>query len=235
MLWAIATLCWVASIVPAVAGGHGMHHSTGAGAYAGVWVVMVGAMMLPTTVPVARLVAAVTSRIADPGPVMSALFGSYLLVWGAFGLLAFAADIGVQAITGRWPWLAAHPGLVLAATLALAGGFQFSRLKDRCLTACRDPMTMLWQHYRRGLAGAWRLGTRHALSCLGCCWALMLLLFGSGVANLAWMLALTAVMVAEKTTRWGARLSGPVGVILLGAAGLVALGAFGIGPVTGLA
>jgi predicted metal-binding membrane protein len=244
LLWAVVTLCWIATAVPAVSGGHAMHHSAGSGqswspgslgVYASTWVVMVSAMMLPTTVPMSRLVASVTARIADPGPVLSALYGSYLAVWSLFGLLAFAADLGVHAATIRWPWLAAHPGLVLAATLALAGGFQFTRLKEKCLTACRDPMTMLWQHYRRGPAGAWRLGTRHALSCLGCCWALMLLLFGSGLASLAWMLVLTAVMVAEKTTRWGARLSAPVGVTLLGAAGLVALGAFGIGPITGLA
>ncbi len=234
MLWAVATLCWLATIIPAFTGDGAddgaMHHSSvTVGAYAGTWVVMVGAMMLPTTIPVARLVASVTARITNPGPILPALFGSYFAVWTSFGLLAFAANLGVHAAAGRWPWLAAHPGLVLASTLALAGGFQFSRLKDKCLTACRDPMTMLWQHYRRGPAGAWRLGTRHALSCLGCCWALMLLLFGSGVASLAWMLVLTAVMVAEKTTRWGARLSKPLGVALLGAASVIALGAFGIG------
>src|SRR5262249_57881566 len=69
---------------------------------------------------------------------------------------------GVQtcALPICWPWLGAHPGLVLAGALALAGGFQFTPLKERCLTACRDPMSMLWQHYRRGPAGAWRLGTQ---------------------------------------------------------------------------
>jgi len=92
---------------------------------------------------------------------------------------------------------------------------------------------MLWRHYRRGPRGAWRLATRHALNCLGCCWALMLLLFGTGVASLAWMLALTAVMVAEKTTRWGARLTTPVGVALLAGAVLVAASALGITPPLG--
>ena len=94
-------------------------------------------------------------------------------------------------------------------------------------------MSMLWQHYRRGVAGGWRLGTRHALNCLGCCWALMLLLFGTGVGSLVWMLGLTAVMVAEKTARWGARLSAPVGAMLLVGAALVGLGAFDIGPLAG--
>lgn len=242
MLWAVATLCWTASVVLAVTGGHTMHHGTGGSTLAGpariaasatVWVVMVGAMMLPTTVPMARLVAAVSSRVAQPGPVLSVLYASYLAIWSAFGLLALAGNLGLRAIADRWSWLGAHPGLVLAGALALAGGFQFTRLKEQCLTACRDPMSMLWQHYRRGSAGAWRLGTRHALSCLGCCWALMLLLFGSGVASLAWMLVLTAVMVAEKTARWGARLSAPLGMTLLAAGAVVGLGAFGIGPVAG--
>ena len=228
MLWAIATLGWTASVVLAVGAGHTMHHGTGGSTFAGapriaasatVWVVMVAAMMLPTTVPMARLVAVVTSRLARPGPVLSILYASYLAIWTAFGLLALAANAGLQAVAGRWPWLGAHSGVVLAGALALAGGFQFTALKNRCLTACRDPMSMLWQHYRRGPAGAWRLGTRHALSCLGCCWALMLLL--------------TAVMGTEKTARWGARLSAPVGITLLVAATVVSLGAFGIGPVAG--
>jgi len=244
MLWAVAILCWTASVVLAVGDGHAMHHGTAGsaalpgplrvGAYGMIWVVMVGAMMLPTTVPMARLVAAVTARLTDPGPVLSTLYVSYLAVWAAFGVAGLAVEIIVRAAEGRWPWLGTHPGLVLAATMTLAGGFQFSRLKDRCLTACRDPMSMLWQHYRRGAAGAWRLGTRHALSCLGCCWALMLLLFGTGVASLVWMLVLTGVMVAEKTTRWGARLSAPIGVTLLGGAAVVGLGAFGIGPLAGI-
>jgi predicted metal-binding membrane protein len=244
MVWAIAILCWTASLVLAVGDEHHLHHGgdgtvglpdpTQLGAYAAIWVVMVGAMMLPTTVPMARLLASVSARVGSPGTVLTTLYASYLAIWGGFGILALAADVAVRTAADRWMWLGAHRGLVLAGALTLAGGFQFSRLKDRCLTACRDPMSMLWQHYRRGVAGGWRLGTRHALNCLGCCWALMLLLFGTGVGSLVWMLGLTAVMVAEKTARWGARLSAPVGAVLLVAGGLVGLGAFGIGPVAGV-
>lgn len=140
-------------------------------------------------------------------------------MWAAFAPLALLADAGVHALVDRWPWLAARPGLVLGTTLALAGLLQFSRVKNACLTACRNPVGFLWQHYRRGAAAAWLVGARHGLSCLGCCWALMLVMFGTGVGSLAWILALTAVMVVEKTTRWGARLVVPVGVALL-AAGL---------------
>jgi predicted metal-binding membrane protein len=239
-LWAIAILCWTTSVVLAVGDEHHAHHgATGSAglpgpaqvaAYAAIWVVMVGAMMLPTTVPMARLLASVSARVAGSGAVLFTLYASYLAVWSGFGVLALAGDLAVNTAEDRWAWLGAHRGLVLAAALALAGGFQFSGLKDRCLTACRDPMSMLWQHYRRGVAGGWRLGTRHALNCLGCCWALMLLLFGTGVGSLVWMLGLTAVMVAEKTARWGARLSAPVGAVLLIGAALFGLGAFDIGP-----
>jgi predicted metal-binding membrane protein len=171
-------------------------------------------MVSPTTVPMARLVAVVSARIPHPGRRRGALTASYLAVWSGFGLVALLVDTRVHAAVDRWPWLDQHAGLVLAATLALAGAFQFSRLKDRCLTACRDPFSMLWRHYGRGALQAWRPGIRPALNCLGCCWALMLLMFGRAPA--AWMMLLTAVMVAEKTTRWSRRLSAPVGVGLLG-------------------
>jgi predicted metal-binding membrane protein len=244
-LWTVAALAWAATLALAVTGGGRFgHHDVVVeqstlpwparfAAYLLVWVVMIGAMMLPTMVPMARLVSAVGARVAEPGPVRSALYVSYLAVWAAFGLLALAGDLGVHATVDRSPWLDGHSGLILAATLGLAGAFQFSALKERCLTACRDPLSMLWRHYRRGPRGAWRLGIRHALSCLGCCWALMLLMFATGVASVAWMLLLTAIMVAEKTTRWGARLATPVGVGLLAAAGLVALVSLGVAPSIG--
>ena len=238
-LWTVAALCWIAAVTLAVAGGDELGHhdvviehselpwAVRIGAYLSIWTVMIGAMMLPTTVPMARLVTAVSARTPDAGPVRTALAVAYLAVWAAFGIVALAGDAGVHAAVDRWPWLHEHPGLILAATLGLAGGFQFSALKDRCLSACRDPLSMLWRHYRRGPLGAWRLGLRHALSCLGCCWALMLLMFGTGVGSLAWMLLLTAIMVAEKTTRWGRRLSAPAGAVLLVAAALTAVAAMG--------
>jgi len=236
-LWTVTALCWAATGALVLLGGDRLgHHDevvehgtlpwpVRVAAYLMIWVVMVGAMMLPTAVPMARLVTAVTARAPAPGPIRWAFYASYVAVWSAFGLAALAGDTGVHAMVDRSPWLDERPGLILAGTLAVAGAFQFSGLKDRCLTACRDPMGMLWRHYRRGPGGGWRLATRHALNCLGCCWALMLVMFGTGVGSLGWMAGLTAVMVAEKTTRWGARLTAPVGVALLAAAALVALDA----------
>jgi predicted metal-binding membrane protein len=119
------------------------------------------------------------------------------------------------------PWLQAHSWLIAGGTLLTAGAFQFSALKDRCLSQCRHPGAFLVRHYERGLDGAFRLGRRHGLFCLGCCWALMLLMFAAGVANLWWMAALTALMVYEKTGSQGDRTVPVSGVVLLAWGALV--------------
>ena len=224
VLWAVAGVCWVGTVwLVAGAGGMGHHGAvferwTGPlrlGAFLAVWLVMIGAMMLPTVVPMVRLFGAVTARAPGPTAARLTFLAGYLAVWAAFAVLALLADQAVHALVATWAWLAARPDLLLGATLVLAGAFQFSPLKNACLTACRNPVGFLWQHYRRGAAGAWRLGLRHGVSCLGCCWALMLVMIGTGIGSLAWMAGLTAVMVIEKTARRGARLVLPVGVVLL--------------------
>ncbi len=235
VIWVVAGVCWLLTTWLVVAGGDGLgHHDVvleqstwpwpvRIAGFLAVWLVMIGAMMLPTVVPLVRLFVPVSARAPNRGRALAALCAAYLAVWAAFAPLALLGDAGVHALVDRWPWLAARPELILGTTLVLAGLFQFSPLKNACLTACRNPVGYLWQHYGRGAAAAWRMGLRHGLSCLGCCWALMLVMFGTGVGSLAWMLALTAVMVAEKTTRWGARLVVPVGVALLAAGLTVAL------------
>ena len=96
--------------------------------------------------------------------------------------MAMMGDSGVAALVRMHTWPVAPSVLVLAVTLVVAGLFQFSRLKHLCLTACRSPWAFLWQHYRRGVRGGWSLGVRHGALCLGCCWALMLIMFGVGWA-----------------------------------------------------
>ena len=101
--------------------------------------------------------------------------------------------------------------------LLLAGAFQFTPLKDACLRACRHPASFLRRHYRRGPGGAFALGARHGMFCVGCCWALMLVMFAAGAVSLIWMAALTALMVHEKTRPSGARTVPLTGVVLLAA------------------
>jgi predicted metal-binding membrane protein len=152
-----------------------------------------------------------------------ALIAGYAMVWTAFGVLAFVGDVGLHKLVHAWPWLAAHPQLIAGSVLALAGAFQFSELKERCLTECRHPGSFLVHHYRRGAAAAFRLGRIHGMFCLGCCWALMLVGFAAGVANLWWMAALTALMVFEKTGRGGDRGVVPIGAGLIMASAIVLL------------
>jgi predicted metal-binding membrane protein len=228
-IWGIAGVCWVATLALEVGGwvefGHHDVVLTGEGlpplvrvaGFLFVWTVMVGAMMLPTMLPMARLVHAVTAPHATAVRERTGLYAAYLGVWMAFGLAALAFDSGVHWTVELIPWLHEHEGLILAGALLIGGTFQFSSLKDACLTACRTPMSLLWQHYGRGAGSTWRLGVAHALFCLGCCWALMLVMFATGVGSLAWMLGLTAVMVAEKTAPWGNRLVAPTGLGLIGA------------------
>jgi predicted metal-binding membrane protein len=124
----------------------------------------------------------------------------------------------VHKIVEATPWLATHPAVIGRGVLGLAGAFQFSSLKDRCLKECRHPGGFLLPRYQRGTGAAFRLGRQHGLFCLGCCWAIMLVGFAAGVANLWWMAALTALMVFEKTGREGQRGVRPIGL------GLIALG-----------
>jgi predicted metal-binding membrane protein len=226
-VWTIAATCWIVTVAVLLVGADGLgHHDVvleesslawpvRISGYAAAWLVMVGAMMLPTTVPMMELFWTVSAHQPRPKRSRAVVVAAYFVVWTGFGLAALAGDAGVHALVGMWGWLAARPGLVLGGTLVLAGAFQFSALKKACLTACRSPLSLLWEHYSRGPAGAWRLGFRHALLCLGCCWALMLVMFATGTGSLLWMLLLTGVMVAEKTTTWGARLVSPAGLALI--------------------
>jgi predicted metal-binding membrane protein len=226
-IWAIAGACWVATVAAALLGlaAHGDHDAVLSGsalpwhwrlvAFLAVWTVMVGAMMLPSTVPMLELFWATSARQPRPQLARAAMLAPYLAGWLGFAGLALAGDAVVHRAVESWDWLAARPGLVLGGVLVLAGAFQFSDLKKACLTACRSPLSMLWQHYGRGARPAWMLGIRHALNCLGCCWALMLVMFATGTGSLLWMLLLTGLMVAEKTTSWGARLVAPAGVALM--------------------
>jgi predicted metal-binding membrane protein len=197
------------------------------------WQVMVAAMMLPSSLPMIRLFRVTVARTPRPGAAMWAFLGGYALIWGSFGALAFLQDIGLHRLVDRSPWLEAHPYVIGGIALVLAGAFQFSDLKERCLSECRHPGAFLLRHYDRGQGGAFRLGRRHGLFCVGCCWALMLLMFAAGVANLWWMPALAVLMLYEKTGRLGDRVVPYAGAALLVLAALVFLHPGWLPPVLG--
>lgn len=184
------------------------------------WMLMVGASMLPTTLPLVGLFARLTSGRADRRSLLVILLGSYLVVWLAIGLAMYTGDVGIHAMVGRWTWLAQHLWVISSGALILAGAYQFSGLKSRCLTRCRSPLSILRRHWRGGSVRrqAVRIGLDHGLHCAGCCWALMLVMFSLGVANLVWMVALSILVLIEKGTPMGPRISAPAGIGLLAAA-----------------
>jgi predicted metal-binding membrane protein len=191
-------------------------------AYAAAWIAMVAAMMLPSAVPLVRLFTGASANQPRPGLVLTIFVGGYLAVWTAFGWLALGLDGAVHAIVDTVPWLDTRPWLVAAAVLAMAGGFQFSSLKERCLRTCRHPAAYLLARYRRGGPAAFRLGWGHGLFCLGCCWALMLVAFAAGAIDLRLMAAFTALMTYEKIGRHGETVARAAGIVLLTLAAVVA-------------
>lgn len=185
--------------------------------HAAAWLLMILAMMLPTTLPLLRVFSGITEARADHGPLLGLCVLGYVAAWSAFGLVAHAADSSVHAAVAASGWLTAHGWVIGALVLAGAGAFQFSSLKYRCLERCRTPFGFVNARWT-GRAPAWealRIGVDHGLFCVGCCWALMLVMFVVGMGNLGWMLLLAAVMAAEKNLPIGRRLATPVGIGLL--------------------
>lgn len=184
------------------------------------WQVMIVAMMLPTSIPMLKLVTQAARRQKRPAAIPLAFLAGYAVIWTAFAAAAFLLDTLVHRLVDLWPWLAAQPWLIGAVTFAIAGMFQFTPLKTHCLAACRTPLSFFLQHYRNDLESTWQLGLRHGMFSLGCCWGLMLVMFGVGIGSLAAMAAFTGVMVIEKTAPGGKRLAPFVGLALLLLAGL---------------
>lgn len=195
------------------------------------WALMTVAMMAPTAIPVLaslRDILASSSMRAWWG-----FIGGYVTVWLGFaGAAAIAQlwlidrDLFGQRLLGSSG--SSVSTIFSACLLALAGVYQFTSLTRRCLTECVNPMTFFFQHWRDGVRGAAGMGLRHGVSCLGCCWALMLLAFVGGVASIWFMVLATAVMAVEKLPAVSRRLTAPLGIVLLVAsAAFIAIGVNG--------
>ena len=182
------------------------------------WQVMTVGMMLPSSMPMVYMIVHAGRQQRRPHAVPGAFLAGYAIVWTAFALVAFLGDSQVHWLVHHWFWLATHSWVIGGPTFAVAGVFKFSPLKGRCLKQCRSPFSFFVRYYRKGVGAAWHLGLRHGAFCLGCCWALMLVMFGLGVGSLLSMALLTGVMVFEKTYPGGQRLSPVIGFVLLGLA-----------------
>jgi predicted metal-binding membrane protein len=184
------------------------------------WLLMITAMMLPTVLPLVALFRRITAGRPDEPVLIARLLTGYAIAWLAFGVVAHVLDAAIGAAAARSGWLALHGSYVAAGVLVGAGLFQFSALKYSCLEQCRTPFSFVTSRWRGEAPKreALRIGLDHGVFCVGCCWALMLVMFVVGIGSIGWMLALAAVMAAEKNLPWGKRLRTPVGV------GLVAWG-----------
>lgn len=237
-----AYLAWMAADM-AVASGAALAHcaampgmTSSSAAYLSwllvMWAVMGVAMMLPTSLPLillfGRLWRGRHPALGLGAPTVRLALG-YLAAWLAFGVVAGLTQYGLEHADLVTPVMGKLRSPVAgAATLLGAGLFQLSPLKTACLSRCRSPLMFLMTRWREGRSGPFLMGLDHGVYCLGCCWALMLVMFVAGVMNLTWMAALTVLMTLEKVVRRGDLLGRVVGAGLAGA-GLWLLVATGIG------
>jgi predicted metal-binding membrane protein len=171
------------------------------GALGIMWTVMMIAMMTPAAAPMILTFAAVhRRRAADSRPsVPTAVFVlGYFVVWIAFSAVAALGQSGLHAAALLSPQMTAESPLLGGMLLVIAGVFQWTPLKRACLNLCRSPLSFVMSRWREGRAGAFFMGLHHGLYCLGCCWALMALLFVAGVMNLAWVAAIAVAVLVEK-------------------------------------
>lgn len=174
-----------------------------------MWAVMMAAMMLPSAVPMVMVYAAMARR-ASPSARgawwIAAFVVGYIIVWSAYSAFAALFQVWIERLALLSPTMVSASPVLGAILLAVAGVFQLSPAKEACLRRCRGPVQFLAENWRPGAAGAIQMGLLHGAYCVGCCWALMGLLFVLGVMNLLWVAALAAFVMLEKVAFMGSTL-----------------------------
>ena len=186
-----------------------------------MWWLMMAAMMLPSAAPAILLYGRVRAMRGSDGAIAQSwvFLAGYLAMWLVFSLVAASAQ---RLFTG--PSMILDSRVAQAVLLIAAGVYQLSPLKTACLGECRSPAQFISRHWRPGSLGALRLGLLHGAYCVGCCWALMLLLFVGGVMNLLWVVVLAVIVAAEKLLPNGLWLGRIAGLALIGWGGTLLLG-----------
>ena len=190
------------------------------GALVVMWGVMMIAMMTPAAAPMVLTFSALhRRRRAEGGPaVPTAIFVlGYFVIWLGYSVAAAGAQAGLHAAALLSPGMTATSPLLTGGLLVAAGAFQWTPLKRACLAACRSPLSFLMSGWREGRGGALRMGVRHGFYCLGCCWALMALLFVAGVMNLLWVAVLAMAVLVEKVVPRGDLVGRVTGAVLVAA------------------
>lgn len=191
-----------------------------------MWAVMMAGMMLPSAAPIVLLYAGVVRKspgIARPSAHIYGFAGGYLVAWSVFSA---GATVLQRIFTGRLllsPTMASESAAFAGGMLILAGLYQLTPWKRACLAWCRSPVDFLTRFWKPGISGGFRLGLAHGLYCVGCCWALMLLLFVGGVMNLRWIAALTVFVLLEKLTPIGVSAARWIGLVPIAAGGWIML------------
>ena len=190
-----------------------------------MWAVMMVAMMVPSAIPMIQGFLAVNERRQAASrqlvPVGVFLLG-YLVVWTGFSAAAALAQLGLHRAALLSPMMVATSPLLSGGLLLAAGIFQWTPLKRACLNGCRSPLSFLMGGWREGAAGAFSMGLRHGAYCVGCCWALMALLFVVGVMNLLWVAVIALFVMGEKVLPRG-DLLGHIGGAAMVAAGIAVM------------
>ena len=185
-----------------------------------MWAVMMIGMMTPSVAPMILIYARVGKQADMSGQpfAASAWFAAgYLVAWTGFSLAATFAQWALQRAALLTPMMESASNVLGGVVLIAAGVYQWTPVKEACLSYCQAPLTFIMRHggFRREAAGALTLGFRHGLYCIGCCWALMLLLFVGGVMNLLWIAALAMLVLFEKTVPFGKSVSRVAGVAFI--------------------
>jgi predicted metal-binding membrane protein len=185
-----------------------------------MWSVMMVGMMAGSALPVLLLIARgrASRGSGHAGRHVAVFAAGYLAVWIGFSVVAAAAQWMLHEAAMLSPMMTTASPRLGGAILIAAGAYQLTPVKGACLTHCRSPLGFLMGHWRDGLSGAFQMGLRHGLFCLGCCWAVMCVLFVVGVMNLFWVAAITAFVLLEKVGPggvWIARLAG-IAMIVIG-------------------
>jgi predicted metal-binding membrane protein len=191
-----------------------------------MWAAMMAGMMLPTAAPILLLYArAMRNRANEPHPRrrIYAMASGYVVIWAGFSVAATLLQRLFANLLLLTPMMEPSTPAAAAGLLFVAGAYQLTPLKRACLRSCRSPIQFLMSGWREGSAGAFRMGVAHGAYCLGCCWALMLLLFAGGVMNLAVILALTVWVAIEKLAPFGEHSARVAGLLLLAAGGWMLL------------
>ncbi|MGH7663203.1 MAG: DUF2182 domain-containing protein [Gemmatimonadaceae bacterium] len=181
-----------------------------------MWAIMMIAMMLPSSAPMILLFAAIVRRrqeLARPSTPTAVFVAGYLLVWIGFSAGAALAQLGLHHASLLSPAMVITSPLVGGLLLVAAGAYQWMPIKYVCLSRCRSPLGFFGSEWREGWSGALTMGLRHGFFCLGCCWALMALLFVAGVMNLLWVAVLAGIVLLEKIAPSGALLGRIAGVL----------------------